>query len=210
MGGAAAAAETRKNLISSIYLAFDEMEQHVLKLEAKYKRLPASGEFATRPIMADDAEILLVGYGIVSRVLRSAVDQARAQGMKVGLFRPITPVAVPSQALAEAAAESAVGAGGRDEHRADGRGRAPGASTATFRSSSMAAAAAMCRRSKKSTLQLLNAHGCDGVSGKEEPCDRIRSHSFQAKCFYDSLNARPNSSTRRITVPAAVTALRTS
>jgi pyruvate/2-oxoacid:ferredoxin oxidoreductase alpha subunit len=55
--------------------------------------------------MTDDAEILLVGYGVVSRLLRSAVDEARAQGMKVGLFRPVTLWPYPSKALAEAAAK---------------------------------------------------------------------------------------------------------
>ena len=38
----------------------------------------------------EDAELLLVGYGIVSRVLRSAVEEAESKGLKVGLFRPIT------------------------------------------------------------------------------------------------------------------------
>jgi pyruvate/2-oxoacid:ferredoxin oxidoreductase alpha subunit len=88
-------AETRKNLISSIYLEPDELEAHQRRLEAKYKRV---AEQQTRQELyeADDAEILLVGYGIVSRVLRSAVQQARAEGMRVGLFRPITMWPFPS------------------------------------------------------------------------------------------------------------------
>ena len=53
--------------------------------------------------MADDAEILLVGFGIVSRVLRTTVEHARQQGMKVGLFRPITLWPFPSEALRQAA-----------------------------------------------------------------------------------------------------------
>ncbi len=51
----------------------------------------------------EDAELIVVGYGIVSRVLRSAVDQARKQGMKVGLFRPITLWPFPSKQLEGAA-----------------------------------------------------------------------------------------------------------
>jgi pyruvate/2-oxoacid:ferredoxin oxidoreductase alpha subunit len=47
--------------------------------------------------------LLVVGYGIVSRVLRSAVDEARKQGMKVGLFRPITLWPFPSNELAAVA-----------------------------------------------------------------------------------------------------------
>ncbi len=57
--------------------------------------------------MAEDAEVLLVGYGIVSRVLRTAVEQARQHGLRVGLFRPITLWPFPSKALAEAATRCA-------------------------------------------------------------------------------------------------------
>jgi 2-oxoisovalerate ferredoxin oxidoreductase alpha subunit len=53
--------------------------------------------------LTEDADILLVGFGIVSRVLRSAVDQLRAQGMKAGLFRPITLWPFPSRELCETA-----------------------------------------------------------------------------------------------------------
>ena len=95
-------ADTRKNLISSIYLEHDELEQHVRSLEAKYK-VCAVEEPRHETYMADDAEVLLVGYGIVSRVLRSAVEQARAEGLRAGLFRPITLWPYPAEALAAAA-----------------------------------------------------------------------------------------------------------
>ncbi len=93
--------ETRKNLITSIYLTPEELEAHVRKLDAKYKS--AEVEACDETYLADDAEILLVGYGIVSRVLRSTVEQLRNYGVKAGLFRPITLWPVPSQALAHAA-----------------------------------------------------------------------------------------------------------
>jgi 2-oxoisovalerate ferredoxin oxidoreductase alpha subunit len=96
--------ETRDNLICSIYLVPEEMEQHVLKLDAKYKKCQEA-EVRHENYLTDDAEILLVGYGVVSRLLRSAVDEARAQGMKVGLFRPISLWPYPSKALAEAASK---------------------------------------------------------------------------------------------------------
>jgi pyruvate/2-oxoacid:ferredoxin oxidoreductase alpha subunit len=53
----------------------------------------------------EDAEVLLVGFGIVSRVLRSAVETLRRDGLKAGLFRPITLWPFPSEALREAAAK---------------------------------------------------------------------------------------------------------
>jgi 2-oxoisovalerate ferredoxin oxidoreductase alpha subunit len=95
-------AETRKNVISSIFLSFDVMEKHVNKLDAKYKRMQEA-EVRYETYLAEDADILLVGYGIVSRVLRSAVDHARMHGLKVGLFRPISLFPYPSLALAAAA-----------------------------------------------------------------------------------------------------------
>jgi pyruvate/2-oxoacid:ferredoxin oxidoreductase alpha subunit len=95
-------AATRKNLITSIFLEADELEAHQGKLAAKY-RVAEELEPRHELYLADDAEILLVGYGIVSRVLRSAVEHARATGLKVGLFRPITLWPFPTTALVEAA-----------------------------------------------------------------------------------------------------------
>ena len=58
----------------------------------------------------EDAEIVLVGYGIVGRILKAVVEQARARGIKVGLLRPITlypfPVGADSRARAAAPAPS--------------------------------------------------------------------------------------------------------
>ncbi len=92
--------ETRKNLLSSIYLEPDELEAHERKLEAKYIRAQQ-----TEPLhelyQTEDAEILLVGFGIVSRVLRSTIDALRKEGIRAGLFRPITLWPYPSQALIE-------------------------------------------------------------------------------------------------------------
>ncbi len=94
--------ETQKNLVTSIYITPDELEAHQRKLEAKY-RLAQELEPRHETYYTDDAEVLLVGYGIVSRVLRSTVEHARQHGLRVGLFRPITLWPYPSRALAEAA-----------------------------------------------------------------------------------------------------------
>jgi len=96
-------AETRKNLVSSIFLEPDDLEDHQRHLEAKYKIIQKQ-ETRCELYDADDAEILLVGYGITSRILRSAVEQARSQGQRVGLFRPISLWPFPSEALARVAA----------------------------------------------------------------------------------------------------------
>jgi pyruvate/2-oxoacid:ferredoxin oxidoreductase alpha subunit len=93
--------ETRANLINSIYLEPDELEQHQRELEAKYIR--AQIEARHELYQTDDADVLLLGFGIVSRVLRSAVEAARKDGIHAGLFRPISLWPFPTQALAEAA-----------------------------------------------------------------------------------------------------------
>jgi pyruvate/2-oxoacid:ferredoxin oxidoreductase alpha subunit len=94
--------ETRQNLISSIHLTNDMMEDHIRKLEKKYQAIEAA-ECRWETYRAEDAEVLLVGYGIISRVLRTTVDLARQHGVKAGLFRPISLWPFPSKALAEAA-----------------------------------------------------------------------------------------------------------
>jgi pyruvate/2-oxoacid:ferredoxin oxidoreductase alpha subunit len=94
--------ETQKNLISSIFLEPDDLEAHQRKLEAKYIRAQHA-EVRYELYQAEDAEILLVGYGIVSRVLRSTVEALRKEGIRAGLFRPISLWPYPSQVLAEVA-----------------------------------------------------------------------------------------------------------
>jgi pyruvate/2-oxoacid:ferredoxin oxidoreductase alpha subunit len=81
--------ETRGNLITSLHLNCDDMEAHLLHLEAKYElarqREPRAEEWRT-----DSAEIVLVGYGIVGRILKAVAVEARVGGLKVGVLRPIT------------------------------------------------------------------------------------------------------------------------
>jgi pyruvate/2-oxoacid:ferredoxin oxidoreductase alpha subunit len=96
--------ETRANVISSIYLETDELEEHQRRMEAKYIRAQEA-EPRCELCQTADAEVLLVGYGIVSRVLLSTVQALRKEGVKAGLFRPITLWPYPSKALVEAAAK---------------------------------------------------------------------------------------------------------
>jgi 2-oxoisovalerate ferredoxin oxidoreductase alpha subunit len=98
-------AETRKNMVSSIYLECDDLEDHQRRMEAKYIRAQQT-ETRCEQYRTEDADLLVVGFGIVSRVLRSAVDEARKQGIKVGLFRPITLWPFPANELIAAAART--------------------------------------------------------------------------------------------------------
>jgi pyruvate/2-oxoacid:ferredoxin oxidoreductase alpha subunit len=97
-------AETRANLITSIYLSHPILEAHVRKLHRKYEEARAR-EVRYEEIAVDDAEVLLVGYGIVARVLRRAVALCREAGHRVGLLRPITLWPFPEARLGELAAK---------------------------------------------------------------------------------------------------------
>ena len=91
-------AETRANLVTSIYLEPDVLEAHVRKLEAKYRRAEQEAvRFESR--QTEDADIVLIGYGIVARVLKEAVEAARAEGLRVGLLRPVTLYPFPVEEI---------------------------------------------------------------------------------------------------------------
>lgn len=85
----AGTAETRNNVIASLHLGSDELEAHLLSLEKKYhcaeKLEPRAEEWQT-----DGADIVLIGYGIVGRILKAVTAEARANGIRVGVLRPIT------------------------------------------------------------------------------------------------------------------------
>lgn len=92
-------AESRHNLISSIQLEPDDLEKLNEHLQEKYAEIEEK-EVMYEEYMLDDAEHVMIGFGIVSRMLRSSVDELRAQGLKVGLFRPISLVPFPEKQLA--------------------------------------------------------------------------------------------------------------
>jgi len=81
-------AETMDNLITSIFNDFNELEDFNYKLQEKYDKIDTE-EVIVDEYQVEDAEIILVSYGISSRIARSAVDKAREKGVKVGLLRPI-------------------------------------------------------------------------------------------------------------------------
>ena len=95
-------AGSRANVVSSIHLSHDALEAHVRLLDAKYERIRAR-EVRYEEVRVEDAEILLVGYGIVSRILRRAVNLLRDEGIRAGLLRPITLWPFPTKRLRELA-----------------------------------------------------------------------------------------------------------
>jgi 2-oxoisovalerate ferredoxin oxidoreductase alpha subunit len=94
-------AATRKNLVSSIYLDNELQERHNWKLQEKYSSMDIDA--LSESYLTEDADIVLTGYGTSSRVARSAVDELREQGIRAGLFRPLTLFPFPTVALNRAA-----------------------------------------------------------------------------------------------------------
>lgn len=96
---------TKPNIINSLYLQPDILERHNIHLQEKYASIKEN-EIRYEQIRTDDAELVLVAYGITSRIARSAMEKARAEGMKVGLFRPISLWPFPEAQLFELAKKS--------------------------------------------------------------------------------------------------------
>lgn len=86
------------NLINSLYLDPEELEQHNYHLQDKYQRM-IEKETLSESYLTEDADIVLVGYGSSARIAKAAVDQARKKGIKAGLFRPITLYPFPHQEI---------------------------------------------------------------------------------------------------------------
>ena len=102
----AGTAETRKNLVTSIYLDFQQLETFNNYLQKKYEKIAAE-EVRCEQQGCEDSDIVLVSYGISSRISKTAMDTARKAGIKVGLFRPITLSPFPKKELQALAAKGA-------------------------------------------------------------------------------------------------------
>ncbi|HQE96258.1 MAG TPA: 3-methyl-2-oxobutanoate dehydrogenase subunit VorB, partial [Candidatus Marinimicrobia bacterium] len=92
--------ETSDNLITSIELDPDDLERHNLKLQQKYAIMEEQ-EVRFEDYHLSDAEIVLVGFGIISRILQTIVDNLRDVGVKVGLLRPITLFPFPKKKISQ-------------------------------------------------------------------------------------------------------------
>ncbi len=94
------AKEREKNIVSSLYINAPDLEKFNDHLQARIAQIreaeQRSVEFAT-----DDAELLVVGYGTAGRIAYTAVENCRARGYKVGLFRPQSLWPFPEKRLAE-------------------------------------------------------------------------------------------------------------
>ncbi len=98
----AGTAETSGNFISSIELDFDKLEQNNIRLQKKYESMSADADWEEH--MTADAAVVLVAYGISSRIAKSAADLARAEGIKAGVVRLKTLFPFPVEPIEKLAA----------------------------------------------------------------------------------------------------------
>ncbi|MBE6976810.1 MAG: 3-methyl-2-oxobutanoate dehydrogenase subunit VorB [Ruminococcaceae bacterium] len=92
----------KHNIVNSLYLKPDELEKKNFERYERYK-IVEENEPMWEEYMMEDAEICVVAFGIASRVAKNAIVAARAEGIKVGLIRPITLWPFPVKPLAAAA-----------------------------------------------------------------------------------------------------------
>ncbi|MGC8634487.1 MAG: 3-methyl-2-oxobutanoate dehydrogenase subunit VorB [Candidatus Limnocylindrales bacterium] len=89
-------------VVRSLHLDPEDLDDHNRHLQEKY-RVIAEHEVRWAGERLDDAELVIVAYGTAARVARTALGRARAAGLRVGLFRPISLWPFPSAELAEVA-----------------------------------------------------------------------------------------------------------
>ena len=98
--------DRKRNIITSLYIQSETMEEKNHKLQAKYKKIKEN-EVRYEEYKIDDAEVIISAFGLTSRICKKTVDLARANGIKAGLFRPITVWPFPESQIAALAAKSA-------------------------------------------------------------------------------------------------------
>ncbi len=93
----------RRNLVKSLYLDPEELNAHNLHLKAKYEQMAREDVRYEAYNTDGDYEALIVSYGTMSRVCRTAIDMLKEEGVEVGMIRPQTVFPYPEKAVRDAA-----------------------------------------------------------------------------------------------------------
>lgn len=101
------AANRERNIITSLYIQSEVMEEVNNKLQKKYREI-AANEVRFEEYQVEDAEIVAMAFGLSSRICKKVVDLARGTGIKMGLLRPITLWPFPDKKVAELASSDRV------------------------------------------------------------------------------------------------------
>jgi len=91
-------ANRKPNVITSLALEAEEMETINLRLQKKYREIEKN-EVLYEEFSCEDAEYLIVAFGISARICQKVVEMARAEGIKAGLLRPVTLFPFPTVAI---------------------------------------------------------------------------------------------------------------
>ena len=92
----------KRAVINSLYINTEDLTVHNNHLQATYREIEKN-EVLYEAYMCEDADYVITAFGTVARIAKSAINELREQGIKVGLFRPITVWPFPYKELAEAA-----------------------------------------------------------------------------------------------------------
>lgn len=95
----------KKNIVSSIHMLAEDLEEFNRKLQAKLAII-RQDEVRFKEYMLEGAELIVVAFGTAGRVAQTAVKMARQQGIPVGLLRPITLWPFPEERLSQLADEA--------------------------------------------------------------------------------------------------------
>ncbi|MBR5364641.1 MAG: 3-methyl-2-oxobutanoate dehydrogenase subunit VorB [Clostridia bacterium] len=94
--------ERKKNIVNSLFIDPNELEDSIRARYERYAKVEAD-EVRYEEYMTDDADIILVAFGITARIAKSAIADTRKEGIKAGLLRPITLWPFPKKKLGELA-----------------------------------------------------------------------------------------------------------
>lgn len=89
-----------RNLIKTLYLDPEALEQHNLKLYRKYQEI-IENEVRVETYLTEDAEIIIAAYGTVARIAKTAIKNLREKGIRVGLVRPVTLFPFPYETFSK-------------------------------------------------------------------------------------------------------------
>jgi 2-oxoglutarate ferredoxin oxidoreductase subunit alpha len=93
--------DAEQRVLKTLYLGEGELEAHNWKLHRKYLEIKGK-ECRWEAFETGDAKLLIAAFGSVARIVKTSIIQARAEGLKVGLLRPITLFPFPDGAFLEA------------------------------------------------------------------------------------------------------------
>jgi 2-oxoglutarate ferredoxin oxidoreductase subunit alpha len=93
----------QRNLVKTLYLDPEELNAHNLMLKAKYEQMEREDARFEAYNVDNDYSLLIVSYGTMSRVCRTAIDNLKDQGLEVGMIRPQTLFPFPKTAIYDAA-----------------------------------------------------------------------------------------------------------